>query len=125
MQEERQRHDYELNKGALSPPPHPLTRNESKVSTLSIERSDLSDEASSDDEFLDAEDGHFNHDHGEHSNHNHHGHEHQHTKLAGHEQSRAGSEVVCRHCGSNSFKAVRSKESGETRLCCTACGNAA
>lgn len=91
--------------------PPALQRLQSKVSTLSIERSEATNSESSDDEFMDALDA---------PQQNHHG-SNDHDRR---DQRGSNSEVVCRHCGSNSFKAARSKD-GKTRLCCTACGTPA
>ena len=87
--------------------PGALQRTTSSASTLSIERTES--DRSSNDEFMDAmDDYHAGHDHGP-----------PRDRAVG-----SGSEVVCRHCSSNSFKAARSKD-GDMRLCCTACGTPA
>lgn len=99
--------------------PHPLQRNESKVSTLSIDLGSNSE--SSDDEFMDALD--LQQQHGNHQAHpheSHHHHRHHHDK----DSPTSRSEMVCRHCGSNSFSVARAHD-GETRFCCTACGTVA
>lgn len=94
--------------GAPGKKRYPMQRLESKVSTLSIEQSDAPD--SSDDEFLDAVDDHT---------HEEEGRRHGFNTRTGDRGS--NSEVVCRHCSSNSFQAARSKD-GKTRLVCTTCG---
>lgn len=94
----------------------PLQRNMSRVSTLSIEHSDAGKSDSSNDEFLDALDAQQHH----HYQINEGGEARQYTHRG------SNSEVVCRQCHSNEFKAARSKDgSGSMRLCCTTCGTPA
>ncbi|KAL1297706.1 hypothetical protein AAFC00_006254 [Neodothiora populina] len=117
-------HGHNRGRAATSPGlmPNALSRTPSaasKVSTLSIERSDFSGSGSSGDEFVDALDEPHPHQHAHNDHHEPMGDYEQDAHDLQHRGS--NSEIVCRNCSSNSFK-VRKSRDGQTKLCCVHCG---